>query len=143
MRALARRSGAGLACEDEADRFVCAMYVTRAAADAGLSMQASVEIALVAAELAANAARHGGGGRLFVDPLPAGGLQLVCIDQGPGIDDVATAVRDGWSSGRPRSPFDHARRSLGAGLGTALRLTDSLGFYPTPGGGLTVIASRR
>ncbi len=49
------------------------------------------------------------------------GIELVYLDKGPGIYDIARALRDGVSSGG----------SLGTGLGAVKRLTDDFDLYST------------
>jgi serine/threonine-protein kinase RsbT len=127
-------------CVDEADRFLCARAAASVAMDAGLAMEACAEVALVASELASNAARHGGGGWLVARVVP-GGVQLLCQDRGPGIDDVSQAVQDGWSKGRTAATHP-PQGSLGAGLGTVLRLSDTVAFYRTRELGQTVVTFR-
>jgi serine/threonine-protein kinase RsbT len=103
-------------------------------------MDACVEMALVASELASNAVRHGGGGWLLARVVP-GGIQIICQDRGPGIDDPSAALVDGWSEGRRVTAEAPARGGLGTGLGTARRLSHALTF--SRGAGLfTVVAFR-
>ncbi|MFE9444573.1 SpoIIE family protein phosphatase [Streptomyces sp. NPDC006602] len=110
----------------------------RAAAPAGLDEPRTAAAALVATELATNLLKHAGGGRILVDvvdpPTPSGGaarlVQIAAIDHGPGIADVAAAVRDGFST----------TRSLGAGLGTCRRIADDFGLHSAPGRGTVALA---
>lgn len=131
----------GLPCTDDADRFLCARQATLVASSAGLPMRVCVEVALAAAELASNAARHGEGGVLYAFAAP-GRVELVCVDRGPGLVDPERALRDGFSQGRDTSPLDPPRGGLGTGLGAVRRAMNELRFFETPGGGLTVYASR-
>lgn len=112
-----------------------------AAALAGLDERRTAAAALVATELATNLLKHAEGGEVLIDVvdppvLPKDGagfrvVQIVAIDHGPGIRDVPTALGDGFST----------TRSLGAGLGTCLRLADEFHLQSTPGRG-TVAAAR-
>ncbi|MCP9494735.1 MAG: ATP-binding protein [Pyrinomonadaceae bacterium MAG19_C2-C3] len=52
-------------------------------------------------------------------PHPHAGIELVYLDKGPGIYDIARALSDGVSSGG----------SLGTGLGAVKRLTDDFDLY--------------
>jgi len=83
------------------------------------------EIDIVVQEIATNAARYatGGGTLHFTTPYEdeASGLELFYCDKGPGIYDIAQALRDGASTGG----------SLGAGFGTIRRLTDEFEIYST------------
>ncbi|MDI9835482.1 ATP-binding SpoIIE family protein phosphatase [Streptomyces sp. KAU_LT] len=95
---------------------------------------------LVATELATNLLKHAGGGRVLLDlvppPAPAYGdddlrlVQILAVDHGPGIADVETALRDGFTTAD----------SLGAGLGTCRRTADGFGLHSVPGRGTVVLA---
>ncbi|MFE1228659.1 SpoIIE family protein phosphatase [Streptomyces sp. NPDC058745] len=107
-----------------------------AGARAGLDAHRTAVAALVATELATNLLKHAGGGNLVVDlvELPGTGtrgraVQLVALDHGPGIRDVAAAMRDGYTT---------SKASLGAGLGTCRRISSAFGVYSTPRGTVAV-----
>ncbi len=88
---------------------------------------------LIATEMATNLAKHGGGGSLLVQPLSlatVAGLELVAIDRGPGIADVARSLRDGFST------FG----SAGTGLGAIARQADEFDIYSVPTKGAAVLA---
>ncbi|GAA4308673.1 hypothetical protein GCM10023086_27560 [Streptomyces venetus] len=111
-----------------------------AAALAGLDERRTAAAALVATELATNLLKHGEGGQVLIDVVDppvlrrvgAGArmVQIVAIDHGPGIADLPAALRDGVST----------TRSLGAGLGTCLRLADDFDLHSTPGRGTVAVA---
>ncbi|MFJ3714559.1 SpoIIE family protein phosphatase [Streptomyces sp. NPDC090057] len=108
-----------------------------ASAVAGLGQERTAAAALVATELATNLLRHADGGRMVLNLVdgPAGGapsVQLCSLDRGPGIADVGTALRDGFST---------AEGSLGAGLGSCRRLANAFHLYSAAGSG-TVAAAR-
>lgn len=107
-----------------------------AGARAGLDAHRTAVAALVATELATNLLKHAGGGRLVIDLVERPGtgphgpaVQLVALDHGPGIRDVTTAMRDGYTT---------SEASLGAGLGTCLRIASSFDLYSTPRGTVSV-----
>lgn len=84
-----------------------------------------------ASELARNAVLHGGGGIARLEEIHNHrgiGLRLTCEDKGPGIADVALALRDGYSTGG----------GLGLGLGGAKRLADEFHIASEPGKGTCV-----
>lgn len=69
---------------------------------------------LVATELATNMVKHAKGGeflaRVVAGP-PAGEIELIALDRGPGIADLANAMRDGHSTaGSPGTGFGSIRR---------------------------------
>ncbi|MET8037660.1 ATP-binding SpoIIE family protein phosphatase [Streptomyces sp. NPDC005345] len=111
-----------------------------AAEHTGLSRDRTAVAALVATELATNLLKHGGGGQILIDmvdadlALPGAGrgpaLQIAAIDHGPGIADLTSASRDGFST----------TASLGAGLGTCRRIADHFEVHSVPGQGTVALA---
>ncbi|GGX69707.1 ATP-binding SpoIIE family protein phosphatase [Streptomyces anandii] len=107
---------------------------------AGLDRARADSAALVATELATNLLKHAEGGRLLVEAVPppdagdgarqAPVVQIAAVDHGPGMADVAAALRDGYST----------TRSLGAGLGTCRRVADDFHLHSTPGRGTVAVA---
>lgn len=107
---------------------------TRVADQSGLPETERGQVAIVASELATNLARYAKNGRLFVQSLSQDGsacVQLLAVDAGPGIADVAKCLQDGFSSGG----------TLGHGLGAVKRLSTDFDVYSVVGSG-TVILSR-
>jgi serine/threonine-protein kinase RsbT len=89
------------------------------------------KIVTAASELGRNALVHGGGGHLVMEVVDSGnrrGLRLSFIDSGPGISDVSTALRDGFTTGS----------GMGLGLGGSRRLMDEFEIDSTPGSGTRV-----
>lgn len=80
-------------------------------------------------EIARNAVVHGGGGTLRLYEFARGDrIGIECTDDGPGIDDIDTAMTDGYST----------RGSLGRGLGGAKRLAKDFEIVSPPAGGTIV-----
>ncbi|WP_369372996.1 SpoIIE family protein phosphatase [Streptomyces sp. cg36] len=111
-----------------------------ACARAGLTPYRTAAAALVATELATNLLKHAGGGRIAISLVhgvdtadaPGGPLvQLVSLDHGRGIPDIATALGDGYTT---------SGSSLGAGLGTCLRISNDFDLHSTPGRGTVAVA---
>jgi serine/threonine-protein kinase RsbT len=103
--------------------------------EAGFSLVDQTKMVTAASELARNTLEHGGGGSAQVQLLLDGarrGVRLVCADQGPGIPDVPTALRDGYTSGT----------GLGLGLGGARRLVNEFAIESRVGEGTTVTITR-
>jgi outer membrane lipoprotein SlyB len=76
----------------------------------------------VATELATNLARHARNGRVLlaqVGEAPAAGVQLLAIDGGPGIRNVARAMEDGYSTAG----------TAGEGLGAIRRLAQEFDLF--------------
>lgn len=87
-------------------------------------------VALVATELATNLIRHGRGGDFVLNGF-GDELQLLTLDKGPGMDNVAECLRDGYSTGG----------TPGTGFGAIGRLSSSFDVYSQPGKGTAVFAS--
>jgi serine/threonine-protein kinase RsbT len=78
---------------------------------------------------------YGGGGTVCLEALQEGarrGLRLTFEDQGPGIPDVALALRDGYTTGN----------GMGLGLGGAKRLVNEFDIWSVPGTGTRVTITR-
>jgi serine/threonine-protein kinase RsbT len=105
------------------------------AVDAGLSLVDQTKIITAASELARNTLDYGGGGGVQMEVVDDGGrrgLRLTFEDRGPGIADVAQAMRDGFTTGS----------GLGLGLGGAKRLSSEFAIESKPGLGTKIIIAR-
>jgi serine/threonine-protein kinase RsbT len=101
----------------------------------GFSLVDQTKIVTAASELARNAVLYGGGGRVLLEALndkERRGLRLTFEDQGPGIEDVEQAMKDGFSSGS----------GLGLGLGGARRLSNEFEISSRVGEGTRVTITR-
>lgn len=90
-----------------------------------------IEIAVL--ELTRNILVHAGSGELIIECVEDGerrGLAIEARDQGPGIADIALALRDGYSTAQ----------TLGAGLPGVQRLMDDFHIESTVGVGTRVRA---
>lgn len=107
--------------------------VNTLAADLGFDAEDAGRAALVATEIGTNLVKHGGGGELIVQTIERNGrvgLELLGLDKGPGIEDIAKCLRDGYStSGSP-----------GTGLGAMERLSQRFEIYSRPNQGTAVLA---
>jgi serine/threonine-protein kinase RsbT len=105
------------------------------ALESGLSLVDQTKIITAASELARNTLDHGGGGRVQVDAVEAGGrrgVRLTFEDNGPGIADIQTALKDGYTTGK----------GMGLGLGGAKRLANEFSIESKPGEGTKVVIAR-
>ncbi len=90
-----------------------------------------IEIAVL--ELTRNILVHAGSGELIVELVEDGGRRGIAVearDRGPGIADIALAMRDGYSTAH----------TLGAGLPGVQRLMDDFHIDSTVGTGTRVRA---
>jgi serine/threonine-protein kinase RsbT len=99
------------------------------------SLVEQTKIVTAASELGRNTLEHGGGGMLelaLVVNDTRRGLRLRFSDQGPGIPDVAQALKDGYTTGS----------GMGLGLGGSKRLMNEFEIDTHPGIGTTVTVIR-
>ena len=92
------------------------------------------EMEIIIAEITSNLWKHSpSGGYLLVRILPGAepGLELIAIDNGPGMRVPATMMTDGKST----------TKTLGQGLGAIRRLASVFDLYSQPGWG-TILLSR-
>ncbi len=93
----------------------------------------SGRVALVVTEAATNIVQHAGRGEILLRPFareaPAS-LEVLALDKGPGITNVAEALRDGFSTGG----------SSGHGLGAIARLSTCFEISSAPGKGTALLA---
>nr|WP_217346970.1 anti-sigma regulatory factor [Noviherbaspirillum sp. L7-7A]MBV0880418.1 anti-sigma regulatory factor [Noviherbaspirillum sp. L7-7A] len=97
----------------------------------GFSLIEQTKMITAASELGRNTLRYGGGGEAHIEKVTDGGRRgviLSFIDQGPGIEDVSLALKDGYTTGN----------GMGLGLGGARRLADDFELITAPGQGTTV-----
>ncbi|MFZ6733472.1 SpoIIE family protein phosphatase [Undibacterium sp. Ji42W] len=100
----------------------------RLAGDIKLNDVKCGELAIIITELATNMLKHANGGRLLLTQIHADnnvGIEALAMDEGPGISNLANALRDGVSSAG----------TAGTGLGAIRRLTTEFDAYTPPGNG--------
>ena len=89
------------------------------------------KVSLAVTELATNIVKHAGSGRIVLQVLTGeggAGLEVLALDKGPGISDVAASLRDGHSTSG----------SMGSGMGAISRLSDEFEIYTQPGKGVAL-----
>jgi len=95
----------------------------------GFSETVAGELAIIVTECATNLLKHAGGGELLVRPLMDGsqryGIEVLCIDRGPGIHDLHRCFEDGYTTAG----------SPGTGMGAIRRLSGELDIWSMPGQG--------
>jgi serine/threonine-protein kinase RsbT len=125
-----------IALEHEHDIVVARGQVRELAAALGFSLTDQTRLATIASELARNVVKYAGRGRLIAQPVTdtsgRAGLRLVCEDTGPGIRDLAAAMRDGFSTGG----------GLGKGLPGSKRLAHEFDIESSPERGTRIIVVR-
>jgi anti-sigma regulatory factor (Ser/Thr protein kinase) len=87
--------------------------------------------AIVATEAVSNMLKHAGGGTFLARALQSGaatGIEMLAIDAGPGMEDLAESSRDGVSTAG----------TSGTGLGAMGRQADHIDVFTEPGAGTIV-----
>ncbi len=105
------------------------------AASLGLDETDAGRAALVATELAGNLVKHAArGGHLLAQPAAwsgGAGVEILSLDSGPGMANVARCLRDGFSTAG----------SPGTGMGAVSRMADEFDVHSAAGVG-TALAAR-
>ena len=106
----------------------------RIADSLGFDEVAAGRVALVITELGNNLVRHAKQGRLLIAPVEndAGAmvLEVLSLDHGPGINNVAACMSDGYSTGG----------TPGTGLGAVKRLSDEFDMFSLVPAGTVILA---
>ena len=120
-----------IAIQREADIVLARQAGRQLAAQLGFSATDQTLIATAISEVARNIVVYAVHGEVVLERVEDGlrvGVQVVAIDNGPGIDNKDLALRDGFST----------KNSLGLGLPGAKRLMDDFMLESEVGRGTTV-----
>lgn len=91
-------------------------------------------LALVVTELATNLVRHARKGRLWLSARPGWQeVEVIAVDEGPGIVDIERSLGDGFSTGG----------TPGTGLGAVRRLAQHFDLHSSVPGGTVIVARVR
>jgi anti-sigma regulatory factor (Ser/Thr protein kinase) len=123
-----------VAVVEQTDAAEARRVALRLAAELGFDETAQGKLALVVTEIGTNLVKHAGGGRVLLSPVYNAeyeGLDVLGLDRGPGMANLAECLRDGYSTAG----------SPGTGLGAIVRLSLDSDFYTTSGRG-TVVRAR-
>lgn len=105
----------------------------RLATQLGLPEQKTADLSIVTAEAAGNLAKHADEGALLVRAVRTeqhAGVEIVALDRGPGMADLAHSVGDGHSTAG----------TLGIGLGAIVRQASWSDLHSVPGKGTVLVA---
>ncbi len=109
-------------------------HAAELALECGLDEVEAGRLAIVVTELATNLVRHARQGRLLLSARPARAeVEVVAIDDGPGIADVDRSLSDGFSTGG----------TPGTGLGAVQRQADHFDLHSSVPQGTVVVARVR
>jgi len=107
--------------------------VTGLARSVGFDASGIGRIAIVVTEVATNLVKHTPQGQLLARAFDRDGIpviEVVALDQGPGMNNICESLRDGYSTAG----------SPGTGLGAIKRLSDEFDIYSIPGKGCALVS---
>lgn len=99
----------------------------------GFDETATGRVAIAVTELATNLVKYGAAGEILLgtfDGETGAGVEIIALDKGSGLADIAEALRDGHSSGG----------SSGTGLGSVRRQSQAFDIVSCPNRGTAVLA---
>lgn len=105
----------------------------RIAHEEGLEENLRANVSLIATEICTNLLKHAQGGEVFVSGLSdrsGAGVEILAVDRGPGMSDIAKCLTDGYSS----------TNTSGTGLGAIARRSDEFDAYSELGKGTVLVA---
>ncbi|MDB6135547.1 MAG: putative anti-sigma regulatory factor, serine/threonine protein kinase [Verrucomicrobiales bacterium] len=120
---------------EERDIVTVRQAVRRVSLEIRLSLVDQTKVITAASELARNLLIYGGGGEVVLEQLQEGarqGVRVHFVDEGPGIENIEVALRDGYTSGG----------GMGLGLGGAKRLVNEFELVSAPGKGTRITITR-
>lgn len=91
------------------------------------------KVNLIVSEMTSNLIKHNAeGGEILIKPIGVNntGIEIICLDKGPGMNDVNRMLEDGVSTAG----------TSGEGLGAIKRLSDEFDIYSAPDVGTFIIA---
>jgi len=105
------------------------------ALELGMDEGSAEQVAIVATEACTNLLKHANRGQILLQTTTEGSeatplLELLAVDQGPGMENLDQCLRDGYSTGS----------SSGQGLGAIQRMSKQSDIYTVSGKGTVVLA---
>jgi anti-sigma regulatory factor (Ser/Thr protein kinase) len=126
-------AGAWFRVEATATASAARRAAERLAARLGLSERRAADLSIVTAEAAGNLVKHADQGALLVRAVRTeeqAGVEIIAMDHGPGMADLALSVGDGHST----------TGTLGIGLGAIARQASWSDLHSVPGKGTVLVA---
>lgn len=99
----------------------------------GFEETARGKVGILVTEVANNLVQHGGGGSILLRAIARSstvGIEVLALDQGPGMADVEACLQDGYSTAG----------TSGHGLGAVRRLSSFFDIYSQPSKGTALLA---
>jgi serine/threonine-protein kinase RsbT len=120
---------------EESDIVIARQRAGQVAKKIGMGLVDQTKIATATSELARNIVRYAKTGEVLIQEIEGDisrGLQITFTDHGPGIADLATAMRDGFTTSG----------GMGLGLSGSKRLVNEFEISSEVGVGTTVIIKK-
>ena len=120
---------------DSVDNAMAISGARRLCADIGFAESDQFLVATVVSELATNILHYAGQGEVRLKALQVygrQGVEVLAVDHGPGIADIAKALTDNYSTGG----------TLGLGLPSVKRIMDEFTIESEPGCGVRCLARK-
>ncbi len=103
------------------------------AAAAGFSEKKTADLDIIIAEITSNLQKYADGGEILMGLFEGNDnnsyIELICLDEGPGMADASKMLADGFSS----------TNTMGHGLGSIKRLADRFDIYSLKGWGTILL----
>lgn len=103
-----------VAIDDERDVYMASSIGKKVAEEFGLDKIQQTKLVVSIMELARNIIYYAAKGEIFIIPVPNNGIEIVAIDQGPGIKEIEKVLKSEIRS----------KKGLGLGLSGVQRLMD-------------------
>lgn len=103
-----------VAIDDERDVYMASSIGKKVAEEFGLDKIQQTKLVVSIMELARNIIYYAAKGEIFITPVPTYGIEIVAIDQGPGIKEIEKVLKSEIRS----------KKGLGLGLSGVQRLMD-------------------
>ncbi|MBE3569939.1 MAG: anti-sigma regulatory factor [Bacillales bacterium] len=103
-----------IAIDDERDVYMASSIGKKVAEEFGLDKIQQTKLVVSIMELARNIIYYAAKGEIFITPVPAYGIEIVAIDEGPGIKEIEKVLKSEIRS----------KKGLGLGLSGVQRLMD-------------------
>jgi len=128
------RRGTVLPIRNSEDVVLVRTAVRKTAIEIKLGLVDQTKLVTAASEIARNTLEYGKGGDVWIEIVHGDriGIRLTFVDNGPGIEDLEQAMRDGYTSGG----------GMGLGLGGTRRLMDDFSITSKPHEGTRVTITK-
>jgi len=107
--------------EREDDVYMASTIGKRVSEEHGLTKSQQTKLVVSIMELTRNIVFYAGKGELFIKPIPSYGIEIIAIDQGPGIPNLDQVLNNSVPS----------KTGLGLGLSGVKRLMDEFEITST------------